>query len=199
MKKIVFYLVFVCYTVVSSAQSDVRFGLKGGFNLAMLSSAINSESKFKAGSHFGVYLKAPINEKMSFRPEVYYSRQGVKSEFSATDKTTTYLNYITVPLLFEAGNKVAMQFGPQVGFLMSATEEGTIDGLKVDHDIKELFRKADFSLALGVGLNPSEHFNFGLRYTIGLSDIFKADEDNNATGFPDIKNRVFHFYLAYSF
>jgi hypothetical protein len=183
------------------AEKKAVFGLKTGFNVSMLSAAINSESSPKVGMHLGVYVRTKLARNFFFRPELYYSRQGQKDKYvspgngQSRGETTTRLNYLNVPLLFEAGNKFCFQFGPQLGILLAANERGTINNVKVDDDLKSIMKTTDFALALGAGFYPTKHLSLGVRYNIGLTTIF----DNTSSGFPDVHNRLFHLNIGYSF
>lgn len=180
-------------------EKKAELGLKTGLNLSILSASMNSESGFKSGLHFGFYLKTSIGKNVFFRPELYYSRQGQKDEYvippngPSVGKTTTRINYLNVPLLFETGRKLSFQFGPQVGFLLSAREEGTIGNENVDGDLKDLMKSPDFSLLAGFGIQASDDIRFGVRYQMGLTPMFKKP-DGAPSDFPDVKHRVFHFY-----
>lgn len=196
MKKTVAVVLFTLLTCLAIAQDTKSvFGLKTGLNVSILSTSINSDPSSRTGFHLGAYVKVPLSEKVFFRPELYYSGQGQKDDYGDGSTTTTKLNYLNIPVLFEMGRKVSFQAGPQLGFLLAAHEKGTIDGDKVNDDLKEFMKGTDFSLVLGMGFQPQEHFNFGVRLNLGVSDIFDID----APGFPSVKNRVFHFYVAYSF
>jgi hypothetical protein len=183
------------------AEKKAVFGLKTGFNIAMLSASINSEASPKVGMHLGIYVRTKLAKNFFFRPELYYSRQGQKDNYvspgngQSRGETTTRLNYLNLPLLFEAGNKFTFQFGPQLGILLAASERGTIDGDKIDDDLKSIMKQTDFAVALGAGFYPTKHLSLGVRYNIGLTTIF----DNTPSGFPDIHNRVFHLNIGYSF
>jgi hypothetical protein len=186
------------------ANPPTVFGFKAGLNASIFSASINSESSFKSGFHFGIYVKTPITYRFFFRPELYYSNQGQKDNYqmpssgTSVGKTTTTLQYINIPLLFEQGRKVSFQFGPQIGILAGSREKGTFNNQNVDEDLASVMKGADLSLVLGMGVAPGKHFNFGFRYNYGLTDIYKADNDAGVTDFPDIKNRVLHFYVACS-
>jgi hypothetical protein len=181
------------------------FGIKTGFNISQLSASFNSESKPKVGMHLGIFLRVPITEEAYFRPELYYSSQGQKDDYispstkQSVGTTTTQLNYMNIPLVLEYGKKFSFQIGAQLGILLSATEKGTINNQKVDDDLKEIMRSTEFGFLLGFGVSPGKHFNAGVRYNLGVSDIFSADEDAGVTDFPAVRNRMMHFYLGYSF
>ena len=201
MKSITLLILFSALVISLVAQEkQLQFGLKSGVNMSILSASINSESSFKPGFHVGAFLKTPGG----FRPEIYFSSQGQKDNymnppnFTSVGKTTTTINYLNIPLLLELGKKkVTFQVGPQIGFVLSGKEKGTVSGQPVDDDLKDFLKSPDLSAVLGVGLNVSEHVSLGIRYNHGLSDIFSSPQDlPPGVDFPSIKNRVFHFYLA---
>ncbi len=192
------------YHDYSGVEGKVQFGIKGGINLSILSAAINSDSQFKSGLNAGFYFKAPIGRNAFFRPEIFYSVQGQKDNYTYSTgadagKTTTTLSYLNIPLLLEFGKKITFQTGMQVGVLLSAREKGRIGTEPVDDDLKKIMSKVDMSLALGMGANLTPRFNIGARYNLGLSDIFKNTyEPYPGLVFPSVKNRVFHFFVGYS-
>lgn len=183
-------------------DKKVSFGIKTGLNVSVFSASINSEASSRAGFHVGGYLKTPISEKVSFRPELYFSSQGQKDEYltppngPTIGETTTKVNYLNVPLLFEFGKKFSLQVGPQLGLLLSAREEGTIDNEPVDDDLKSIMKGTDFSLVFGAGIQPGSHVNLGARLNYGLSEVF---DESGSGGFPSVKQVVFHFYVGYIF
>ena len=190
-------VLLLCLIVASAAAQDTltHFGIKTGLNLSIFSASVNSEASFKPGFHVGVYAKHPMGRSFYFRPELYFSSQGQKEDYNFGGSATTTVNYINAPVLFEAGRKISFQFGGQLGVLLSAKEEGTENA-----DLKKYMRPLDFSFVLGFGVQPTEHFSFGARANIGMTDIFDGDDDNfSVISYPDVKNRVFHFYLGYSF
>jgi hypothetical protein len=204
MKRILAVLVSIVVISMSTAAQDKKpsFGVKAGLNLSIFSASINSESSWLPGFHIGCYLKQPLSEKIYFRPELYYSKQGQKDEYiqppngPTLGNTSTKLNYLNVPLLFEFGNKVSLQAGPQLGILLSATESGTILNQQIDDDLKGIMKDVDFSFVVGTGIRLGEDLSLGARLNLGLSEIF---DDSGDGDFPSIKNRVFHFYLGYRF
>ncbi len=188
--------------IQTQAQDKPSFGIKAGLNLSILSASINSESSFKTGLHAGVFCRTKISEKLFFRPEVIFSSQGQKDDYQdspggpSVGKTTTTINYINIPLLLEAGNKVSVQVGVQTGILLSSKEEGEINGVKVNEDLDGVMLNPDISLVFGLGFRPVEHFDIGARLNYGITKIF---DDTDLSGFPAIKNRVFQFYVGYAF
>lgn len=203
MKRILLIFFSVAVFVTTSAQEKkTSFGIKTGINMSIFSASINSEASWLTGFHVGGYLKTALSEKIAFRPELYYSSQGQKDEYiqppngPSIGETTTKANYLNVPLLFEFGNKVSFQAGPQLGFLLSATEKGTVQGQSVNDDLKDIMKGTDFSFVLGTGIQATDKLNFGARLNLGLSEVF---DGSGESGFPSIKNRVLHFYVGFTF
>jgi hypothetical protein len=190
--------------VVNSGHPQDEFGLKTGVNFSRFSASINSISSATTGFHFGLYYKTWIEGNFYFRPELLFSSQGQKDEYHsspsgpAVGTTTTTINYLNVPLLFETGKVVTFHFGPQLGLALSGKEVGTIDGTPVNDDLKNIMNFTDLSLLVGLGISPSKHFHLGLRYQFGMTNIFKTSNGGPASDI-DVKNRVIHAYAAISF
>lgn len=204
MKHTIFFL-FLLTGLTSFAQDkEVQFGIKAGANLSMFSASVNSNPSLKPGFHVGIYMRSTTSEKFHFRPELYFSSQGEKTEYvtgngnTVLGKTETTINAINIPLLFEVGRKVNFQFGPQVGVLLSGKEKGNIGTQKLDEDLKDIMKPVDFSVVLGLGLNATENLNLGVRYNFGITPVFET-LNGAPSDYPKFANRVIHFYVGYSF
>ena len=212
----VFTVIFFFLTIgIASAQESITqpselpktvFGIKAGINISSLSASINSESRAKAGPAVGFYVKTPMGRRSFFRPELYYSNQGQKDNYlypyggPSIGSTTTSMHYINIPLLFELGKKLSFQVGPQIGVLVKGMEKGTVSSVKLDEDLNDVMTTAELSLVVGAGFSAGEHFNCGVRYNHGVSNIYDPDDDQYpGIDPPKVQNRVFHFYVAYSF
>lgn len=200
-------LLLVASVAMAQEQSTASFGLKTGLNLSIFSASVNSEPAFRPAIHLGFYGKVPMKNKFYFRPELYYSGQGQKTDYvipssgQSVGSTTTSLNYLNIALLSGTGGKFSFEFGPQVGFLLSSREKGTIDGEEIDDDLKDVMRPIDLSLVLGLAVRAGETVDLGVRLNYGINDIYKADDEINMSGFdyPAIKNRVIQFFIGYTF
>jgi hypothetical protein len=93
------------------------------------------------------------------------------------------MHYLNLPLLLEYGKKLNVHFGPQAGFLMAA--EGSYFSV-------ERFTRYEIALVTGVGYYSDGPYNFGARYTVGFTNLYK---DASVTSL----SRVIHFYVAYKF
>src|SRR5690606_23136345 len=134
MKRITLTLLgLVAFSTSALAQQEVKFGPKAGINLANLSGDVE-DNKMLIGFHVGGFAEIKFNDKFAIQPEIVYSAQGTKMEYSetimgitATAEADTKLNYINVPIMakYYVAPSFAIEAGPYVGFLMSANSKGS--------------------------------------------------------------------------
>lgn len=97
-------------TTTTEESTGVRFGIKGGLNLANIStsnSGATDNAKTLASYHAGIIVDFPLSPIISIQPGVFFSSKGSKvergSKGSVTDpyyKFTTNPQYIEIPLNF---------------------------------------------------------------------------------------------------
>jgi len=211
MKKVFLTAVALATFGYSQAQdktsTQVSFGAKAGVNFATfyLSEDSAADSKPFVGVHLGGFVNIPLSDKVSFQPELLYSMQGLKEEINDPGEKydgKTAVNYLNVPLNFQfvLVDKLFMEAGPQIGFLLSATNEytysyttgGVTTTISDSDDAKEVFKGTDFGFNLGAGYHFTEKLSANLRYTFGLSAI---DEVEGV----DMSNRVLQLSIGYKF
>ncbi|HEY0046100.1 MAG TPA: porin family protein [Flavobacterium sp.] len=232
MKKVILSAVALLAVGFANAQ-DLKFGAKAGLNLANLSLDYSGEGDFadnsaKVGFHVGGFVEIKFSEKFALQPELLFSTQGATSEFSenfgdgfeTSYETKTALNYINLPIMvkFYPIEKLFIEAGPQIGFLMSAKdkyegsfteidEEGNMTTVSEssDEDVKDLYKSIDFGFNVGVGYEFTENLFANVRYNMGLSDISEAPEGDEFDEFEDLgdlfktRNQVFQVSLGYKF
>lgn len=219
MKKLFFIAAITALTVSATQAQEVRLGAKAGVNFASLGGDNTDGIDGLTGFHVGALVEVPVSERFSVQPEVLYSAQGAKTEisesllgasFTATSKRK--LDYIQVPIMakYYIVDGLAVEAGPQVGFLVSANAEskldlsGDIDPTIIkeientygtgDIDISDHTKGIDFGLALGASYRLDMGVFFGARYTLGLTDINDIDGSNVKN-----QNNVFQLSAGYSF
>lgn len=185
MKKIMLTALAVMSFVFANAQ-EIKFGVKGGVNFANLEQDANGSSL--TGFNAGGFAEIKLSEKFTLQPEVLYSTQGSDfSEDGYSDKLK--LSYLNVPVMakFYVIQKLNVEVGPQIGFLLSAKETG--------ENVKEFFKSVDFGLNAGIGYDFTKNIFAGIRYYRGLLNIV-----HNTDG-DDIKavNSVFSISAGYKF
>lgn len=199
MKKLLFVVAFAAIGFTSVNAQEVKFGAKAGVNFASVTGDIENADG-KVGFHIGGVAEIVISDKFSVQPELLYSAQGWKEEYSEEFFGETYsyefdakLDYLTLPIMakYYIAEGLSLEGGPQVAFLLSSkgelsdeegSEEGDIEGLS---DI-------DFGVNFGLGYKLESGLNFGARYNLGLSNII--DEGDS-----DVKNGVIQVSVGYMF
>lgn len=182
MKKTIAILTLILWWGHSFAQSS-HFGVKCGLNVASLSGLVNVHSRYKSGLLLGVYIDAAVAGIFHIQPELVYSAQGSRIEYPDSPfpggrivgETNVNLSYINIPVVGKLylGKVVNLQFGPQLGVLLSANEKGNIDRIHVEENLKDFVKGADFSLAAGLGFNFPNGANISGRLIFGRSNLNK--------------------------
>jgi len=169
MKKYVLPLLLFSLVAYSSQAQKLTPGIKGGLNISDVS-AFNGDNRLSG--HVGFFLHSKINSKWSFQPEILYSGQGQRYWVNR-DEYTLALSYIQIPLMFQFHpvKEFYLEFGPQIGFLLSANAKNDEDKTEVD----QYFRKVDAAIALGMGVQVTPVLGFYARYNAGLADVHKSN------------------------
>lgn len=189
MKKIVLLCSMLCIALLSHAQVSLKFGVKAGLNVSDYTADAASITQSLTGVHAGVLVRLKVLGMLAIQPELLYSTQGAKYDFSigsiamqGKEKTS----YLAIPIMvkFYPLMGLNLQAGPQLGFLLSAKTNG--------EDVKDTYKSTALSFQLGAGYD----FDFGLgidaRYGIGLTNIADA-------GGAVMKNNVFSVGASYCF
>jgi hypothetical protein len=189
MKKYVLPLLLFCLVAHHSQAQKLTPGIKGGLNIADVS-GFNGDNRLSG--HAGFFLHSKINSKWSFQPEILYSGQGQRY-WVGRDEYTLALNYIQIPLMFQfyPVKQFYLEFGPQIGFLLSANVKNDDDKSEVD----QYFKKVDAAIALGMGVQVTPMLGFYARYNAGIADISK---NTNSLLYRDNYNRVGQIGVAIS-
>lgn len=167
MKKIIFFLLFISaldlyaqnpkiilggdiQTSVSNHNAytigtQPRFSISGGVNLEYL---LGEKTSFKTGLY--------ITPDGFIDEQVFYNRTGNIEE---TIKYHTNLDYVSLPLLFSINNKtrfVYCNIGPYFSYLLnqSLKQSSSKNNFKKEKiGSYSMYRKIDFGLSLGAGIN----------------------------------------------
>ena len=155
--------------------------------------------------HLGVTAEIEMSDTFSIQPELLYSGQGFTG--SEMDNSTGVdvnidlkgrVNYLNLPIMakYYVSENFSLEAGPQIGFLLSAESETEVSGGGISEteevDFKDDLKSTDFALNLGAGYKLDSGLNFGLRYSMGLTDV--PDE-----GSSDFKHSVLQLSVGYSF
>jgi hypothetical protein len=191
MKKLV--LILFAGISFATANAQFQFGVKAGANFTTLSDDQGNSDRTQFNFNAGVFAKMPIARFVSFQPELVYSGQGSRYDDGAGGIGAQHLNYFNIPLLFKFAHRSGFFFetGPQVGFLLSATQKD--QGFNLD--LKPYTNSADFSWVFGFGFKiPESPVGIDFRYNVGISNINNNSvPGNNGT----IRNDVLQIGLTY--
>ena len=200
MKKLI--LGIALFGGLSAAKAQIDLGVKGGLNFPTLSGdsrqLIGDQTKFRTDFYVGGYANYKITDQISFQPELLYSKQGAGIKTTDNSNTKIVMHNINIPLMgrYEIMEGLNVEFGPQLGFLVSAkakSEEGKTD-TKVK--ITDNFKTFDFGLNFGAGYKVTDELEINARFTKGLSNInnvFPEGMNNNYK----ITNTYFSIGVAY--
>lgn len=206
MKKIIIISLFLCAQSVLYAQSNMRFGVKGGPNFStIIETAQNSDlsrsstTGGKTSFHLGFVFEFLFSERISIQVESLYSAQGAKMIDSYTtadgSEMVRYLNYISFPILakYYATPNFSIEVGPQVGLLLSARDELSTGAEK---DILKEMEKHDFAINAGLAYEFYNGLFLQGRYSFGLLDINKT---SGLFNYYKHRNNVVQFSVGYMF
>lgn len=184
----------------SKSGSDIKYGAKGGLNLANIVGDDAGDANNYVGFNAGFFVEIPVTDKLIFQPEILYSAQGSKSEGIVDGynvDATLKFNYINLPLMFkyQVANKFSLEAGPYIGFLTSAKLKFDVEGLGSDTvDMKDDVKSTDFGIGVGMNYEFSDVIFANARYQGGLTEIGDSEAGGNS-----VKNSVFQIGLGFRF
>jgi hypothetical protein len=180
---------FISAQTEENTTNRSNAGIKGGYNLAAVSFDGDGETGQRHGFHIGVYGESFFTESLALQVELLYSQQGY--EISNSSGTFTQkLNYINLPMMFKGypSENFFLEAGPQIGLAISHKEEFDSGFNLFDTSGEFDPQSFDWGVNFGGGFKTNTGITLGVRYHLGLGDIY--DE-----GSP--KNRVWNFSIGF--
>lgn len=183
----------------TSAQAQVKFGLKGGLNVTNMSF---SEDVVKPDNQAGFFVGPTVKVTLplvglGIDAAALYDQRGVKSKDDDGSETITQKN-INIPINLRygigLGSMASVYFaaGPQFGFNV---------GSKTFSDGGFKFKDSNLSLNLGAGVSLLSHLEVGFTYNIALGKTAEFKTENAAgellTG--KARNNAWQISAAYYF
>ena len=181
MNKLAFLIMtLLTITQISFAQSNLRFGIKGGVNYANFT---NTEIKTDAitNYHAGLLVEISLFDNLAIQPELLYSTIGASYD-NLTEEIKNELGYISIPIMakFNLSETLFLEAGPQGSFLLSKKDEVNI----------EEYNTFDFAANVGLGVKITNNLFANARYSVGLTEIARD---------ADAKNSVFQLSVGLLF
>lgn len=209
MKKILLFTAAIAFAFTTAQAQEIRLGAKVGVNFANLNS---SDSGFDndglTSFHIGGLAEIPISEEFAIQPELVYSAQGAQTkliEDGVKESAKNKIDYINIPVMakYYLIEGLALEAGPQVGFLTSAkseyemSHEGEIM-ISETFDFKDELKSIDFGIGVGASYRLEAGAFLSIRYNFGLTNIGDS-KDENFKSFEKTKHGVFQISVGYSF
>jgi hypothetical protein len=178
MKKEVYIILLLLFSIPffgqkSKKDEGIVFGLKGGLNVSNFSGEI-SDNSLRTSVHLGIFSEIIVSDKFSLQPELLYSGQGFSGSNTPGFSRSKY-DYVNIPVLAKIylTEKLSIEAGPQIGFLISAKEKTETDKLTIQNQ-----KTVDFGLNLGLAYDLKNGVFFQTRYNLGLSNVNSGPDEN---------------------
>ena len=234
MKKLASILTLVFLTFATNAQSliPVKYGIKAGLNFSNLNitPAIDgvqpTDNSSQMGIAAGFIVHIPLSDKWFINPEVLYSQKGASFNYAFTHdyeidqrdeyKTTNPLTLSYVELnptiSYKATDKLALNFGPSVSFLIGEKYDYTPEPVRDITNTTNILTEGlveteslDVGLNLGISYFFTEHFFVDSRVYTGFIEVASAIQPYEVITsiIPNpaytLKNRTIVLSLSYLF
>ena len=213
MKKwITLFTVTVCLAMAMPAKAQIKFGVKGGLNLASASLSDAWDAKGNADNYTGFFIGPMVDITipiigLGVDGALMYSQKGAKISFDDDLGSTTFKQQgIEIPVNLKysigLGSSASIYFaaGPSFYFNMNSDDDLTFDSEtgSLDYD------KSEVSLNLGAGVKLLRHLQLGVNYNMGLTDSAKAKIDSPSSAWDAIngesyKSKMWQVSVAYLF
>ncbi|HPW71917.1 MAG TPA: porin family protein [Bacteroides graminisolvens] len=215
MKKwITLFTVTVCLAIAMPAKAQIKFGVKGGLNLASASLSDAWDAKGNADNYTGFFIGPMVDITipiigLGVDGALMYSQKGAKISFDDDLGSTTFKQQgIEIPVNLKysigLGSSASIYFaaGPSFYFNMKSDDDLTFDTMKGSLD----YDKSEVSLNLGAGVKLLRHLQLGVNYNMGLTDSAKAKIDSsnssdiwNVINGESYKSKMWQVSVAYLF
>lgn len=212
MKKwITLFTVTVCLAMAMPAKAQIKFGVKGGLNLASASLSDAWDAKGNADNYTGFFIGPMVDITipiigLGVDGALMYSQKGTKISFDGLGSTTFKQQGIEIPVNLKysigLGSLASIYFaaGPSFYFNMKSDDDFTFNSVagSLDYD------KSEVSLNLGAGVKLLRHLQLGVNYNMGLTDSAKAKIDSPSSAWDAIngesyKSKMWQVSVAYLF
>lgn len=183
-------------------SDGLEFGLEGGMNFSNISNLEGDKalSSFNLGFYFDIRLK---NQWNLYTGVLVKSKLGDNKlsendlkflEITPEPESGTYsqrINYFIIPLLLKYNfkNRIYVEGGPQIGWMRKAwvefNSESDAEEIRIKHFNTDKLNRIDAGISVGTGyvLKPKNGMTIGVRYYMGLANVYKGVSGSNHNSF----------------
>jgi len=213
MKKIIGVLMLVVAVAMAMpAQAQIKFGVKGGLNLAN-SLSDTWKDKADADSYTGFFIGPMVDVNipivgLGLDGALMYSQKGNKLE-GETFKQQGLEIPVNLKYSFGLGSlaSIYLAAGPSFFFNLKSDDDLTISDKNGSTNGKISYKNAEVAVNLGAGVKLFKHLQVGVNYNMPFTDSAKAEigdgnyvsEGWNAIKGKSFKTKVWQVSVAYIF
>ncbi len=234
MKKKSLILLLAIFTTAASAQSLIptKFGIKAGLNIANITSTTikgfeKPSSDSKMGLAGGFVLEIALSDKWFIKPELLFSQKGAtfyydhthdyeinqRDEYTTSNELTLSYIDLNINLSYKATDKIALNFGPSVSYLVaydyaftqSPTQSLLHSNILLPGTIEA--ETIDVGINSGISYYLTENFVFDAKVYTGFSGVVQVRLPHEAIPINSytpptvyiLKNNAFAFSFTYLF
>ncbi|NDV82288.1 porin family protein [Bacteroides sp. 51] len=197
MKKIIGVLmVVVAVAMAMPAQAQIKFGVKGGLNLAK---ADFDKSDFKTSNFTGFFIGPMVDVTiplagLGLDGALMFSQRGIKAD-GETEKENGIELPINLKYNIGLGSLASVYVAAGPSFFFSFK-----DDIKIDDNTSWDIKKSQLGINLGAGVKLLKHLQVGVNYQIPVGKTGELTFKDTVTGAKNsYKSKVWQVSAAYFF
>ena len=169
-------------SITTKAQKKITFGVKGGINLASISSEDDLDPSSKTAIYLGALAEYSFNNKFSIQSEILYTRHNMNAYHAIyggpSPRKEFTLDYIQIPFLvkFYLNKNISLELGSSYNILLKDKIVDLSNNNLVGTDFA---KKTEFSGILGATYKLKNGFFTSVRYYKGLSKTMFNNKINS--------------------
>jgi len=165
------------YTVPVYSIHEPHFGITAGIQGNSFYNTESAEADFRVGYHIGFSYSMPLSKRVSFEPQLLYTKKGAEIDYLYDPydyRSVNYkLHYLELPLKWNIHTKSIVDFvvGAYGSYLLDANYDVETAYLYGEGELDySQFNKFDVGLIGGVAFN-FPFSKLSITYSHGLSDV----------------------------
>jgi len=172
------------------AYAQTTLGVKAGLNISHISGDdAMASSDPSVGLHAGAMIQHYLLPSLILQPELLYTQKGHSYKYNISDVYTTHtvsLDYLELPMVlklnYQAGNvRIQPYAGASVAYLINAKDKQKVSAgntsTTTNHDIGNSINDIGAGIIVGAETVISQRYTVGVRYVLGLTEIYKNGND----------------------